>query len=295
MSEADVHRPASCLRARSRRVLGWRREDELTRGGVAPLPDPALKRTQLAIREGAWEFTLQAYEEFATDAIGLSFEPPADTRPHPFEGILARPPITHGPGRPAMGGANLAVLPRRRQAGEKAVQVSGPTRHVRGLPSGECGKVVLHRSNLLEQAERVELNGHGAQPIFHVVGHRCADEQSRVGRFGRVVGLADLRAETGLRCELEGRLKEVHEEPRRRVQPRQGRDCGQSFQAAIADESPHDGAVLLLHSGLIILVVRARPCARNAMGVAIGRHRFVHELAAVVPLRKEVITGQVLL
>lgn len=143
---------------------------------MAPLADAALKRTQLAVREGAWDFTLQAHEELTTDAIGLGFEPHADTRPYPFEGILACPPITHGPGRAAMGRADLAVLPRRRQASEKAVQISRRTRHVRGLASGQCGQVVLHRSDLFEQAQGVELHRHVAKPVFHVVGHRRTDQ-----------------------------------------------------------------------------------------------------------------------
>ena len=98
----------------SRGVLRRRCENELPRGGLSPLADPALKGTQLVIGKGAGEFILKAHEELATDAIGLSLEPRTHTRPRVLEGILARPPVTHRPGRAAMGGAHLAMLLGRR-------------------------------------------------------------------------------------------------------------------------------------------------------------------------------------
>ena len=79
---------------------------------MSPLQDSALKGAQLTIGEDAGEFTLQAHEELSTDAVGLGLEARAYTRPRALERILARPPITRGPGRVAMGRANLAVLPR---------------------------------------------------------------------------------------------------------------------------------------------------------------------------------------
>jgi hypothetical protein len=57
-----------------RRVLGRRCEDELARGGLAPIPDPTLKRPKLTIGEDAREFTLEALEELSADSIGLSLQ-----------------------------------------------------------------------------------------------------------------------------------------------------------------------------------------------------------------------------
>src|SRR5258708_26565885 len=117
---------------------------------MPPLPDPALKRAQLTIRKYAGELTLQAHEELSTDAVGLGLEPRAYTGPCALERIFARPPITRGPGRAAMGGADLAMLPGRRQSDEKGIQIPLSTRHVRGLPGRQCREMVLDRSDLLQ-------------------------------------------------------------------------------------------------------------------------------------------------
>ena len=119
---------------------------------MSPLPDPALKGAQLTIGKDAGEFTLQAHEELSTDAVGLGLEPHAYTRPRARERILARPPITRGPGRAAMGGADFAVLPGRRQSCQEGIQVPLRTRQVRGLTGGQCRQMVLDRSDLLQQA-----------------------------------------------------------------------------------------------------------------------------------------------
>jgi hypothetical protein len=123
----------------------------LPRGGVSPLPDPALKRPQLTIRKNAGELTLQAHEELSTDAVGLSLEPRAYTGPRALERIFARPPISRRPGCAAMGGADLTMLPSRRQSYEKGLQIPLSTRHVRGLPGGQCREMVLDRSDFVQQ------------------------------------------------------------------------------------------------------------------------------------------------
>lgn len=57
--------------------------------------------------------------------------------------------------------------------------------------------------------------------------------------------------------QLEGGLEEVHEQPHRRIELRQG--CGgfKPLQPAIADDAAHHGTVLLLDKSLIILAVGA--------------------------------------
>jgi hypothetical protein len=60
-----------------------------------------------------------------------------------------------------MGGADLAVLPRRGQAGKKAVQAALVTRRqMHRLARRESRQVVLHHADLLEEAQGVEAVGH---------------------------------------------------------------------------------------------------------------------------------------
>jgi hypothetical protein len=176
----------------------------LTRGGVAPLLDPALKRAELAVRERTGEFTLKASEEFLADAIGFGLEPRTHAGPGARERIFAGAPITRGSGRKAMRGADLAVLPRRGQTSEKAIEASfGAWRQVGDLAGGQGRQVVLHRSDLLQEPSRVKLDGHGSQPIFHFVSNGRAREEFREGCLRRVVRLADLGAEARFGRQLE--------------------------------------------------------------------------------------------
>jgi hypothetical protein len=113
----------------------------VARGRLSPLPDPALKGAQLTIRENAGQFTLEADEEFPADTVGLSLEPRAHARPYALERIYPGPPITRGPRLAAMGGADLAVLPRRGKTLEEALEVSlVANRDVGRLPSGQPAK-----------------------------------------------------------------------------------------------------------------------------------------------------------
>ena len=114
---------------------------------MAPFPDPALKGPQLTIRKDTGHFTLQAHEELSTDAVGLGLQPRAYTRPRAFERILARPPIARRHGRAAMGGADLAVLPRRGKTLEEALEVS--------LVATRTPTPTAHAWLRIEQANRV--------------------------------------------------------------------------------------------------------------------------------------------
>jgi hypothetical protein len=67
----------------------------------------------------------------------------------------------------------------------------------------------------------------------------------------------NLGAFAPLLCQLERRLKEVHVQARRRIQPRHHFGGLDSVEAAIADKPAHNGAVLLLHERLVIFPVRA--------------------------------------
>ena len=135
----------------------------MARRGLSPLPDPALKRAQLSVREDTWEFMLEACKEIAPDAIGFGLEPGAHTRPDTLERILARPPIARGARRETMGGADFAMLPRGGQTREESIEATFVARRqVCRLAGGEGGQVMLHRPNLLQEAERVELHGDSA-------------------------------------------------------------------------------------------------------------------------------------
>ena len=94
----------------------------------------------------------EAGEEFLANAVWLSLDPRAHARPDGLEGVLSGTPITRRPGRSEMGGADLALLPRRGQALEKAAEVSLVARSQVGrLASGECRQVMLNGADLRQK------------------------------------------------------------------------------------------------------------------------------------------------
>jgi hypothetical protein len=97
----------------------------------------------------------------------------------------------------------------------------------------------------------------------------------------------DFRTVARLPSQLEGRLKEVHEQPQRRIQPRQGRSRLQSLVAPVADGAPDHGAVLLFDPGLVVLAVRTTAREHQARFLAIGFDGLVHEHAVVVRVEPE--------
>src|SRR6516164_11000189 len=83
-------------------------------------------------------------------------------------------------------------------------------------------------------------------------------QRSRVRRRWRVIALDDLCALTMLLPELERGLEEVHVQTRRRVKTRHHAGRLYSIKAAVADQTAHHRAVLLLHERLVVLLVGAR-------------------------------------
>jgi hypothetical protein len=73
-----------------------------------------------------------------------------------------------------------------------------------------------------------------------------------------MIALDHLGAFAPLVCQLERRLKEVHVQAPRRIQPRH--HCGglDAVEAAIADKPAHNGAVFLLHERRVIFYARER-------------------------------------
>ena len=83
---------------------------------------------------------------------------------------------------------------------------------------GQAGQVMLNRSNLVQQPERVHRAEHRAQPVLHRNGNRVRRQQPRARRLRRVVALANAGAVARLLGELKRRLEHVDEQARRRVE-----------------------------------------------------------------------------
>lgn len=124
---------------------------------------------------------------------------------------------------------------------------------MRSRSRGKTGEFVLHRSDLVEEASRIERQRDPAQALLHRVGHGRRLQQTRARRLGRVIPLADSRAFTLLLCQLERRLVEIHERSRRGVQPGEFVCCSDPCKASIADEATDDCSVLLLDPCLVVL------------------------------------------
>ena len=102
------------------------------------------------------------------------------------------------------------------------------------------------------------------------------------GWNGWVVLLDDLCADARLAAQLERRLQHVGVDTGCRVQPGHGADGLQAFEAAIANQPSHDGSILLLDPGLIVLAVSTRPGDLKPLLTAPAHDAFVHEDAVVV-------------
>ena len=109
---------------------------------------------------------------------------------------------------------------------------------------------------------------------------------------GCVVALVHPRALAALLDESERRLEEVHEQPHRPVQSGQRGGGLDALEAAVSDHPAHDGAVLLLDPGLVVLAVGPRARERDLGLGAPGRDRLVHEHAVVVGVEAEQREGQ---
>src|SRR5205807_7623680 len=104
--------------------------------------------------------------------------------------------------------------------------------------------------------------------------------------LGWVVALGDLSALAVLLGELEGRLEEVHEQSRSATQARDGLGGRYPLKAAIAQELPHDRAVLLFDPSLVVLAVRARARELDTTVQAILDQRLVYKFAAIVDIQR---------
>ena len=72
-----------------------------------------------------------------------------------------------------------------------------------------------------------------------------------------VIALDDLGSLAPLLLQLERRLEEVHVQARGRIESGHGLRRFDAFEAAVADQPSHNGAVLLLDERLVVLLVGA--------------------------------------
>ena len=95
-------------------------------------------------------------------------------------------------------------------------------------PSGKTCEVPLHGPNLIEKSERIQRRNDRAKLVLRL-GIEVFGFQEPGGRCRRrAVCLADSRADALLAQQLERRLKEVDEQPRAAVEPRQRLSCYQA-------------------------------------------------------------------
>src|SRR5512144_1467473 len=125
-------------------------------------------------------------------------------------------------------------------------------------------------------------------------GEYAGAAQALVGRLGPIVDPLHAGPVPVLGHELLDRLKEVDVEPREPIDAPElciGRLRG---EAIIADELPHDGAVLLLDVGAVVLLPGAAASKGDAPLPAVVVQAVVDELTAVVAIEAEERHGQAL-
>ena len=106
-------------------------------------------------------------------------------------------------------------------------------------------------------------------------------------RQGCVIALRHPGAVPGLLHQLERGLKEIHKEPHAAIEPRQFGGRGNARVSAIAHHTSHDGAVLLLDMGLVILAIGPRAGELDMRRLAPALDRLVHEDAVIVRIEAE--------
>ena len=210
-------------------------------------------------------------------------QPLDDTGPRRLERILPSTPVSRRSLARPVRRPHLASAPSQRQAPQKAVEVGIALRHrMNRRACSQSGQVMLNRTDLVQQPERVHGAGQRPQTVLHRGGNRVRGEQPRTRRLRRVVALVDAGADPCLLGELERRLEHVHEQARRRVQAGQRFGPGHAFQTAIPHQAADDRAVLLLDPRLVVLPIRPRPRQLDVVLLAEADQHLVEKLAAVV-------------
>src|ERR1019366_6710681 len=151
---------------------------------------------------------------------------------------------------------------------------------------------LLSEPDLLKQPHRIEPLELDLQLVFDSRLDAAVRQKPIARGLRRVVDLVHARAVARLRLQLERGLEEVDVQPRRRVQLGQGFGGLTAAQAAIADQPPHDGTVLLFHPGLVVLLVGPRARLLEAMPLTVVEDALAHEGAVVIRVHAEHREGQ---
>ena len=112
-------------------------------------------------------------------------------------------------------------------------------------------------------------------------------------RRGAVI-FANTRAITFFSDQFEGRLEKIHEQAHGTIEFGEKRRCFKTFEPAIANHPPNDGAILLLDEGLIVLLVRSATREDHSRLIAIRLQSLIHEYGVVVGVQSQKRKGQLL-
>ena len=107
-----------------------------------------------------------------------------------------------------------------------------------------------------------------------------------------MIALAHPRSVALLLGQSEGGLEKVHEQPYRRVEPRERRSGLQSLKTTIAHNTANHSAILLLHERLIVLAIRPETREYNTRFLTIVVHGLIHKHTVVVCIEAEQIEWQ---
>jgi len=163
-------------------------EYKLPRCGSAPFFHASLQCSELAVAEGAGVVGTEAVKTLRPSLIRFGVEPDKDLRPDSLERILPRSPVSWWPRVGALSGMDFSVLPGCGRATEEFLEVSVTMRKPMGRRTCcEPRKVLLDRSDLVEELQRIERRLNFGQPLLHRRGQRCRRKQPSAGRLGRVI------------------------------------------------------------------------------------------------------------
>ena len=133
---------------------------------------------------------LQTVEELLRRPMRFRLQSLDDTGPRRLERILPSTPVSRRSLARLVRRSHLASTPSQRQAPQKAVEVGIALRHrMNRRARSQCGQMMLNRTDLVQQPERIQGPGQRPQTVLHRGGNRVRGEQPRTRRLRRVVAL----------------------------------------------------------------------------------------------------------
>ena len=144
-------------------------EDEATGREPTPVLDTPLQSPELARGKHAGVLPLQTLEELLRRPMRFSLEPLNDAGPRRLEGVLPGPPVPWRFRASLVRRSYLAGPPRMRQTPKKPVELGIVLRHrMARRARGQGGKVMLNRTNLVQEPEWIQRPGQRAEPVLHL-------------------------------------------------------------------------------------------------------------------------------